>query len=465
MLAPARRSDRVLSLLLLAADAVSVPAIFFLTYWLRAAVIGGAVPGFDVAPGEYIHTIPAIWVLWTICFAWAGLYRPRRYPGSMGEAQKSLKALAALMISMMAASYLVQQDYSRLMLLLFIAVALPVGSLARMLARRIAGMVAPVSDAPRILIVGTGEVAVRVWSSLEKLPPPHPEVVGFISADSTETGAEREIEGIPVAGTLSDLPRLLVSMRIDEVFFASPRLPRGRILEVISAADKSEVHFRMVSDLFEISSTKTDLDDLARLPIIEIGHSPQGLFSKFVKRLFDIVFSLLLIVLLCPFLILIHVVLLLGGNGTPIFRQTRIGRNGVPFVFYKFRTMKPESGEYEVAPLSPDDPRVTPFGRLLRRTSLDELPQLFNVLRGSMSLVGPRPEMPFIVAGYSEWQRRRLEVRPGITGLWQIMGRKDLPLHDNIEYDFYYIRNQSIMLDFAILVRTFATVFRGRGAY
>ena len=317
MLAPARRSDRVLSLLLLAADAVSVPAIFFLTYWLRAAVIGGAVPGFDVAPDEYLHTIPAIWILWTVCFAWAGLYRPRRYPGSMGEAQKSLKALAALMISMMAASYLAQQDYSRLMLLLFIAVALPVGSLARLLARRIAGIVAPVSDAPRILIVGTGEVAVRVWSSLEKLPSPHPEVVGFISADSTESGTEREIEGIPVAGTLSDLPRLLVSMRIDEVFFASPRLPRGRILEVISAADKSEVHFRMVSDLFEISSTKTDLDDLARLPIIEIGHSPQGLFSKFVKRMFDIVFSLLLIVLLLPFLLLIHVVLLLGRERNP----------------------------------------------------------------------------------------------------------------------------------------------------
>jgi lipopolysaccharide/colanic/teichoic acid biosynthesis glycosyltransferase len=142
-----------------------------------------------------------------------------------------------------------------------------------------------------------------------------------------------------------------------------------------------------------------------------------------------------------------------------------VGLHGRHFTLLKFRTMKPDSGEYEVAPVSPDDSRITGLGRFLRKTSLDELPQLFNVLSGSMSLVGPRPEMPFIVEGYSDWQRRRLDVKPGLTGLWQIMGRKDLPLHENLEYDFYYIRNQSLMLDFAILIRTFTTVFLGRGAY
>jgi lipopolysaccharide/colanic/teichoic acid biosynthesis glycosyltransferase len=135
------------------------------------------------------------------------------------------------------------------------------------------------------------------------------------------------------------------------------------------------------------------------------------------------------------------------------------------FILYKFRTMKPESDEYEVAPISMDDSRVTGMGRFLRRMSLDELPQLFNVFRGEMSLVGPRPEMPFIVEKYTSWQRHRLDVKPGLTGMWQIMGRKELPLHDNLEYDYYYIRNQSLMLDFTILLRTIATIFKGRGAY
>ncbi len=464
MLAPVRRADRVLSLFLLAADTVAVPVIFLLTFWLRSAVIGDHVPGFDVRFGDYLHVIPAIWLLWVVCFGWAGLYRPRRLPGGTADIQKTMKALLAMSVAMMAASYLAQKDYSRLMLILYTACAVPVASIFRAAARSLARRVAPVMEAPRVLVVGTGEVATRVAGSLEKLPKPHPVVVGFISPASDD-GGPRTVGGIPVSGSLNDLPRLLVSMKIDEVFFAAPDLDRGRILDVISSVEKSDVHFRVVSDLFEISSAPTDLDDLARLPIIEIGHSPHGMPARAVKRLSDIVMASLAIVVLSPFLVIIYLVLLLGGNGSPVFRQVRIGRNGVPFTFYKFRTMKPETGEYEVAPLSPGDPRVTRVGRFLRRTSLDELPQLFNVVAGSMSMVGPRPEMPFIVEGYSEWQKRRLEVRPGITGLWQIMGRKDLPLHDNIEYDFYYIRNQSFMLDVAILLRTVATVFKGRGAY
>ena len=142
-----------------------------------------------------------------------------------------------------------------------------------------------------------------------------------------------------------------------------------------------------------------------------------------------------------------------------------LGLKGRKFTLYKFRTMKPESDEYEVAPVSMNDDRITGLGRFLRRTSLDELPQLFNVLAGQMSLVGPRPEMPFIVEDYGSWQRHRLDVKPGLTGMWQIMGRKELPLHDNLEYDYYYIRNQSLMLDLTILLRTVAVIFKGRGAY
>jgi len=131
----------------------------------------------------------------------------------------------------------------------------------------------------------------------------------------------------------------------------------------------------------------------------------------------------------------------------------------------KFRTMRLDAEPYAHSPEGPRDDRVTPLGRWLRKYSLDELPQLLNVLRGDMSLVGPRPEMPFIVAQYEPWQRRRLDAVPGLTGLWQILGRKDLPLRDNIEYDFYYIRNQSLLLDLAIFLRTIPIVIFGKGAY
>jgi lipopolysaccharide/colanic/teichoic acid biosynthesis glycosyltransferase len=131
----------------------------------------------------------------------------------------------------------------------------------------------------------------------------------------------------------------------------------------------------------------------------------------------------------------------------------------------KFRTMHAGADPAAVAPTGPGDPRVTPYGRWLRATSIDELPQLWNVLRGEMSLVGPRPEMPFIVEGYDEWQRRRLSVKPGITGLWQILGRKDLPMHRNLQYDFYYIRNRSLALDASILLRTAGAVLSRRGAF
>ena len=151
--------------------------------------------------------------------------------------------------------------------------------------------------------------------------------------------------------------------------------------------------------------------------------------------------------------------------GPALFTQTRVGQGGRPFQVYKFRTMEIDSDPSARAPVEGTDPRVTAYGRWLRGTSLDELPQLWNVLKGDMSLVGPRPEMPFIVEGYDDWQRHRLDVKPGITGLWQILGRKDLPMHENLQYDFYYIRNRSLVLDASILVRTIGVVLSRKGAF
>jgi lipopolysaccharide/colanic/teichoic acid biosynthesis glycosyltransferase len=182
-----------------------------------------------------------------------------------------------------------------------------------------------------------------------------------------------------------------------------------------------------------------------------------------IKRALDIVIGVLGLVLLSPLLLGVAVVIRFDSKGAAIFRQERIGRYGKPFMILKFRTMIVESPIFGSKPESLDDDRVTGIGRFLRRTSLDELPQLLNVIKGEMSIVGPRPEQPFLVKQYESWQRERLRVLPGMTGWWQINGRKQ-PMHEYVEEDLYYVCNQSLLLDLRILLHTIQVVVRGDGA-
>lgn len=185
----------------------------------------------------------------------------------------------------------------------------------------------------------------------------------------------------------------------------------------------------------------------------------------FIGRLLEIVFSICALLFFAPFWILIILLIRIDSKGKAVFIHQRIGKSGKPFMLYKFRTMFIDSDSQEYAPVSLNDQRITRIGKFLRRTSLDELPQFINVLKGEMSLVGPRPEMEFIVKKYSDLERARLLVKPGITGLWQIRGRKDLPLQQNVEYDLYYIMHRSLWLDLKIILETIIVVWKGKGAY
>jgi len=188
-------------------------------------------------------------------------------------------------------------------------------------------------------------------------------------------------------------------------------------------------------------------------------------FYSFIKRTLDIVLSMLGLILLSPLFVMLWIIVALDIKGNPIFAHRRIGLNGNQFTMYKFRTMHTDVDKQARAPITAKDDRITKLGRFLRRTSLDELPQLINILKGEMSVIGPRPEMPFIVKTYNRLQRSRLLVKPGLTGLWQISGRKDLPLHENLEFDLYYIKNRSLILDLIIFFKTFIVIFSGKGAY
>jgi lipopolysaccharide/colanic/teichoic acid biosynthesis glycosyltransferase len=182
------------------------------------------------------------------------------------------------------------------------------------------------------------------------------------------------------------------------------------------------------------------------------------------KRVLDVAGALVLLALLAPLFLLAAVLIRLDSPGPAFFRQRRVGKDGSEFLMWKFRSMCTDAPPYAVSPTSTIDARLTRVGRLMRRVSMDELPQLINVLRGEMSLVGPRPEMPFIVDGYTEVERGRLAMKPGITGLWQISPARAFPIHENVQYDLHYIRHRNLVLDGAILLRTVAAVIRGVGA-
>ena len=199
--------------------------------------------------------------------------------------------------------------------------------------------------------------------------------------------------------------------------------------------------------------------------IVSVNLEHEWLIYRFIKRIMDIILSLFLITILFPFLLILMFLIRRDSPGPAIFKQDRVGLGGKIFQMYKFRTMRYGVESYALAPVDENDPRLTSSGKILRRFGLDELPQFINVLKGDMSLVGPRPEMPFVVSKYTNGQRRRLEALPGITGLWQILGRRDVPLTENLEYDFYYLAHRSILLDMVILIKTIPVVLFGKGTY
>jgi lipopolysaccharide/colanic/teichoic acid biosynthesis glycosyltransferase len=204
-----------------------------------------------------------------------------------------------------------------------------------------------------------------------------------------------------------------------------------------------------------------DYQDIDGVLLANFGRSTRNLGYETVKRIFDVLGSLVLMVIGAPVFLLLALAIKIDSKGPVLFRQERVGQDGKLFRMYKFRTMHTTAPSYEYSPLASSDPRITRLGRFLRRTSLDEVPQLLNVLYGSMSLVGPRPEMPFIVEQYTERHRQRLQVRPGLTGLWQLSGDRAFLIHENIEYDLYYIQHRSLFMDLAILLHTI--IFAARG--
>jgi len=320
----------------------------------------------------------------------------------------------------------------------------------------------------KVLIYGAGELGSALFREICNSPRLGKVVVGFVDDDREKTGTvrcsssfEKRACTAPILGTRKDVERLIREHQIDEIYLAISNIRNATCIDLLGFLRQFPVKVRFVPNLYRVFVHRIQIGHIGRIPVIEeLLSTPPVIYFR-VKRVFDAVVSAGALMLLAPLFAVIGAAIRLDTRGPVFFRQKRVGMNGSVFEIYKFRSMRTDADPYAVNPLDPNDSRVTRVGRFLRKTSLDELPQLINVLKGDMSLVGPRPEMPFIVETYNEIHRERLKVLPGITGLWQLSGDRKLAIHENMDYDLYYIRNMSFSLDVAILLETLLFAFRG----
>ena len=318
----------------------------------------------------------------------------------------------------------------------------------------------------RVVVYGAGSAARRIVSlllqshRLRLLPVAVIEESLPLHRDSVIEMDYRRGGSIPVlSGPLK--PRLLQAFRCNLLIVVTRNLSAEQIGLVEEIARRAGVKIAYLSGAELEGPLSAETVNLDGLSLASAAEPSIGLLSSFVKRCVDLIGSALLLFIFAPLLALIALLVRLDSPGPALFVQERVGSGGQIFSMYKFRSMVLEASRYARSPLTSRDPRLTRIGRVLRRTSLDELPQLLNVFRGDMSLVGPRPEMPFVVQNYTAEQRRRLQVTPGLTGLWQLSADRAFPIHEALEYDLYYIRGRGFFLDLAILIHTLFFAMRG----
>lgn len=464
-----RRQLRLLLAVVL--DACTIAAAFSLAYLLRFR--WEIIPALDAPPAApYFAILPVLIPTWLLVFAAYGLYRDRvaSFPDEM------LRITSAVSVGMMAVlvwSFFYRQfSYSRLWILLAwgtsIALVLTARGIMRVAHRllRRRGV-----DVRRVVIVGARREGATLARILRERPELGQVPVAFLDARECAS-----VDGLPVAGRPEDVLPAVRRLGAHRVIVALPAEAREVTMRVTALCQEAGVPFAIVPDLYTLMATGADVEVVEHLPLLTLHGSPLAGWGQRVKDALDIVGVLLGLLLVAPLGAVIALLIVLDSPGPVFYRQHRIGKAGVPFWAWKFRTMFAGAearlasdptlrAQFERSFKLEDDPRITRIGRWLRRTSLDELPQLLNVLKGEMSLVGPRPIVEEELLKYGPWERRLLCVKPGLTGLWQVLRHHEPDYVQRVSLDMYYIDHWSVGLDLKILLRTLPSVIAGRGAY
>lgn len=481
-----KRSELLFSLILVPLDYLALVAAFVAAYIVRVKIDGRPV-AHPVAALTFLKLALILLPIWILIFALAGLYNQSNQRRRFDEVGKIFIAVSGGVMFMILLDFLQRNS-------IFPSKAVPIyaygfGLIAVLLVRTVVRAVQRALfrkniGVHRALIIGSGELAQRIASSL--VPATGYRISGCI--DSAQ-GAGRRMKGITVYKSFDEAVVALGRRGFDEIIQADSALNQEEILDMVTYATNNHLSYRFIPNQFGLYAVNSQMSTMAGIPIVEIKLTPLDGWGRILKRVFDVVGSIIGLILLSPLFAVIAISIKLRDPGPVFYRHRRLSRIGKELFMFKFRSMshkfstsskfkgktpeeifeilgRPElAKEFKISQKVQNDPRISQIGRFLRSSSLDELPQLLNVLKGDMSLVGPRPVVPVELERYGDFGASFLALKPGITGLWQVSGRNDISYDERVKLDIFYVEHWSLWLDMKILFKTVLVILGRQGAY
>lgn len=452
-------------------DLIVISLSWILAYIIRFELRMGVITESEVSFYQYLRLLPFVILIWAVVLKYFGFYLPRRGTSFIYELLNIIKTSTIAVFLLIGITFFYRTySYSRAVMVFFWASSVCSLVLSRGATRQVLRWLRKKGfNLRHVIIVGANDIGKRVLERIKENPWTGFKVIGFVRESSSDE-AISEVNGIKVLGTIENINDLIKEMGVDQIFITLPLEARKDLESVLRSLEEETVDIRVVPDFFQFMTLNAGIEDFDGIPVINLSESPLYGWNRVIKRVADIILSLLILLILSPLMLVIAVLIKISSPGAVFYKQKRLGLGGEVFGMLKFRSMK-EDAEKETGPVwaSRDDERVTKIGRFLRQFSIDEIPQFINVLKGDMSIVGPRPERPYFIEEFKKNVPKymlRHKMKAGITGWAQVNGwRGKTSLEKRLEHDLFYIENWSIAFDIKIMWLTFWKGLVSKNAY